>query len=928
MRSAGGRNVRQRPPWRHPQTHHDESDEDTHLDAQLRHHAPPSAAGLDALPSPSSSMAHAVMYADSKRPLRPPPIFHSYTAEDTGVQSTVRRMPYSTYNEGVQSGHSDSNMSATSQRSAYSEDGPHADSQARCRPGREEYLYAAVLPPSSSPASPPDIPVSHWRQRSAPGIHAATSRPADTPSVSPQVRGAANEENAFGGHRVMEGGTSHSAAVVEHYHVLELEEQLQYWRQRALQMEGRSLQRERSIREKYSADFAAAQEALEVVIRQLLDKQRRLQQQLLKARQQRISSRAILAPSCSDPSSISSAASSQEGGHNSIDEDDGDAGLRGLRQQVGELTKGSSAPSAALAVAQQEMKDTTAASAARPLHTKSMKDSLMGATEAACESVARKIIAIVQPRIESVVQALLRCLEHSSELQHCCTALNADGISRPPELSDQTASHGAQEKHHRLITQLMNSLHPLHEVQHSVTASEVESLIGETFARQLEALRNAIEFLEHLLVTCLDDVVIASKPGGNEKLQRPPPKSYDAHESLDPLRQADLQREQKHESELSAGRASAAQQKTRHTASVTEPQAAGHSTRDLLEKQKNYEAALEAHEAELEQVRRELSVELMEAARRVSAAEYECTLHAEREAQWRARVGAVEKARDAYAQECAVLKGRLEVLQLSVRNSDRKNAANGAKNHSTPVEAVSLKMRTEVAAAQRRPWAGRMSGSARCAGTAATDGRPGSSPPLAPEASLQSRSSGSSRQSAIPQHALHHREVDTHSRNFKKSVEAIPGQGTQSIDEDAATPRRSLSYSPPESAGKPESSPVGALHSRTANADVSMVKRREWGGEKSHVTGAAITYPLQTSSSVPASPVCVVQPSLLADCSAHDVDDDAVAVAPGRMRLGNSRTPQYARRSSSSPPARMKAWEEKFKSILMPACGASLRGEE
>ncbi|KPA75132.1 hypothetical protein ABB37_08797 [Leptomonas pyrrhocoris] len=849
MRGVGCRNERQRPPWRHPHTHRGESsddDDDDHRKAAV--HRPNYTASSPDVDVSALAPACPTLASLGERLRRPPPLFYSEVLADTRRAN----LPW---------------------RTAYA--------------ARDAPLH---------------VPVSHWRPSAAPRTQTATNGWEGMSTTPPQEE-QANDAPAV--RRVGSDDASHSLAMVEHYHVLELEEQLQYWRQRALQMEGCSLKRERVIKEKFAADFAAAQATSEAVIRQLLDKQQRV-----------LARRQPQASASSSFSSVSSAASSRGRRRNSSDNDGNHAQLDELRRRVGELTKRNAALSASLAAAQHAVKETTAAVAAST-RTPSAEDAPSHNAETydddECDTPARIQLCVVD-----VVQALLRCLEHVAELRRCCdAAVNTDGLGHPQEEGVSCDAQPEDEQHRHFTRLLLQSLSSSRQVGHRGYSTAVASARREPLVQQLARLCDAMGYLDDLLLTCVDDVVVVGSRVRDEWQQEQQQDARSTHASLHAL----PPRAEGHGSDQSAQRVSVAQQTTRHDAAATTAEAL------LKQQQEDNEAALQAqerllrrstqaHAAELEQVRDELAQEMMKAARRVSAAEHDCALHAEREAQWRSRVETAEVARDACAQECAVLRHRLEVRQLRGPSFERQSMAakeereKGSQNeHHRLADASLLPTRTEsTAAAPRRPWTGQpatseggsvsggVGSSARVATTAAS--------PATLEALLHgNNNSGDAPPSPVPERALCSTEDGAHSSNAAPSVEAIAaavGTGTRDAPVDVATPRRSLSYSPLENAEKPGSIQEVASHARAVDTNDPVMRETAVVGDKGF-------------------PMHVVQPSLLADDAAQRRNGAGVS-AQQRVRRSASRTPHVVSPSeSSSPLARMRAWEERFKSLLTPA---------
>ncbi|KAL7698418.1 hypothetical protein NQL31_003779 [Lotmaria passim] len=919
------RNDDQRPPWRHSEAlYDDDSGEETALDAQLRRHAPRQA-------SPSSRVTTGS--SNSKRPLRPPPLFRPH-ADDNHHHHRLT-------------------SSAEVSDAVSSSSVPSSSFSSSTQQGQRR--------PLNAPDAAVHVPVTHWQQGE------------DAGRASRHGRRSVERRRL-----VEESPLLHTSGAVEHYHVLELEEQLQYWRQRALQMESRQLQRERSIKERYAADFAAAQTTSEAVIRQLLDKQQRLHQLLLEERQRGVrasqmataaqlrsaSSTSIFShssdtsltrhrdrkvksrrddpqraqagrerdsfdgiqtptPHPDDEQTMSQESQQQQQKRQSSADQKNSVDTRALQLRVMQLTRENAALSDALAAAaagtqeqpQAAEKSSTPDAVTRQHRATSTEPSLTDSTadrdrqagigiEAEKSRGSAELLKRLEQRLRDVAQIFLLCFQHSAELRRLCTVLcneSRDRGSNGSRSKSQSSSREAtdaerEEEQHRRITQLLaESCHATSEANsRDGTATKATAAQGEALSHQLTTLRDAAAFLDALLLNCVDDIVLARSRQGEEKTrlqlqeeeeeqqqQRVQEATADVRASLASLQQLHEHCKREHEKELQAVHASAAQQADRHAtasaAAAEELQKARREVQQLVKKQQE-------HEAQVSVVREGCAQELWEAARRVSAAEHAAALHADREAQWRTRLSAIEDARDAYAQECAILKSRLEVLQARETNTnERQRRRHDSSRNSVAVEAVLSNAQADAAAAVQREERKSSSGST----VTAKERRPTASPSVAVEAQLR----------------------DMH--------------------DDAITPRRSLSYSPPESAERPAPQHPQPLQTIPANEKTEMGRSNPTmkgaaAGEAIKAGATRVMLDTQRFSSSAAatasssSPMYAVQPSRFAAPTARD---GATALALDGKRVEdavNSQQPQPVSEADATPLARMKAWEEKFKSILAP----------
>lgn len=951
MRSRVNGNERQRPPWRHPQSTRESSDEEDFEAEALQ-------------PRHTLDMG-TTMTATTAQPLRPPPLFHSRPGEaQASLAPAVNDHRRDRFRDGYQEDLKPYRQHHTACATEAAKANGHRDYGHR--PAREVSNGSAAWPslasssstaassprltahtpqqPLQSPSSqrtqdaPIHVPVSHWRQD-------VVTTSAHMPSTAGRVAAAREETHRLG----MDDVTLHGAATVEHYHVLELEEQLQYWRQYALQMEGRMLRRERSIKEKYAADFAAAQATSEAIIRRLLDKQQRQRQ--LPERHRRDSSRSASAFSSSRSSSAASTVSGAEreahlhGGLTTIAESHrGPAGrkhlpvqhehpgmsltrataaheptrkaqereLRELRQRVDELTQANQAliragekvrrkQRSAVSTSASEVASAAARSATSTPVSKDEEDRSVESTVSISDDVSPEIVSCsLQSHVKEVGDALLSCLEHGAELRRCTAAgpgLDPRGFSSS-SLHDLVPADEA-EQHQRVMQRLATAVRlPPRRQTNDSGARRNERAPMELYTRQLVTLRDTAVYLDSLILTCADDVVLAHSRW-EELEQRKQQDRDDVQKTLHLPQQSPQQDEEREERRdaLDAARASA------------ELQAAHHTIQELKDRQAEYEAAFQEqehalrqlahkHAEDVAQVRDGFEEELMAAARRVSAAEHDCSLRTEEATQWRRRLSAVEEARDAYARECTVLQRRLEVLQQRETNQERQ------LSQTTSASTVSMwEAQRPTTVGERRPWTDDKEEVKRAAATKRTDGRlsdPVASQPL----DAVSRDIHNDAASVSPSPRKSSTSTEDASRGRSETLKnERRGERTRDMHADATTPRRSLSYSPPVSAEKPALDGHSSPHDKLSAGMAAI--------------GESVVAPRPSSAVVSTTPFYVVQPSLLSSGEIEKAKGRTTVHEAVRSR--ETPSPVTAIDAAATPLARMKAWEEKFKSILTPA---------
>ncbi|CAC9472522.1 conserved hypothetical protein [Leishmania infantum JPCM5] len=818
--------------------------------------------------SATSSSASAASPADDANglascgPLRPPPVFCEGKGEAAGhlAHPCRRRMRHP-------------RQSSTPVSSRSSSHSPHIAS-AR--------LGAQQLQPSEHGNNSAKVPVIHWRAASA-----LTSAPTElwSDGVALGARHCSDDQER---HQTVATGGS---AVLEHYHVLELEEQLQYWRQRALQVENRALRRERALQARWEAEFAAAQVSSETLTRKLLDKLRRLQKQLnprkravqqTEGQEQQSRSSSASADSTSTTPNLSTPGDS---GHHCGGESEGTCSIprvcgtnsvayprRFASEWAEENASLLNSPAGQQREQQQPNRSRSAANAAE-----------------SCATSNEKSRATLQANLRDLCRAVLRCLSRSSLLREYGAVL-CGNCSRN---THTTNDDDPEEPETARVAQA------LLDASRGRKASDSPS--SWSLARPLLALQSALEHLDTVLRACVDDVVFASSG-----LTSTSAAAYARHPQRQPPgdehRSADL------EAQLRQARAALFQEQQRRAAVQSALDAAMHDMRDLAQAQQDNvsqlkiearaaaEQAQQEYRANLERTRATLECDVVAATRRASAAEHQSMLRAQREAHWQARLYALKDERDGYARECALLKTQLALLQQA-RNATAAERA-GQQQEGVDKAVLSVGPRD---GAEAKP--------ATAAASALVVPPVDSSP--------------------APRVTWADAQMDRLTTIGQPSGFAAPSSVCRS-------PSRSLSYSPSPSTDK------ALRHAPGARADETA---RVHGAQLTSSASTATSGAPRLPSAFPSSLMVVVQPSVLA---APEGDGDAEVIALAQRPYGDDNsaardkagvpvdsealeqahfTPWHApsRQHTSTavdaavvgtPLARMRAWEEKFKAIL------------
>ncbi|KAK7196087.1 hypothetical protein NESM_000543100 [Novymonas esmeraldas] len=821
-----------RPPWqpptrRAPFTAGDEAEEDDEEEERYLHHAthtsssgitllspiPAHAPAATASNTSSSLSAYGADLAAAHRPLRPPP---PLGAAVTGTSAAVQRGDQRVRRARQPSSSAPSRHGSRSSTNTTASSSPSSSAHSR---------------PPSVPLARHDaaVPVTHWR------------------AASTHARGAGAVDMAG------------SSALLEHYHVLELEEQLRYWRQRALHVEGRALRRERALQSRWEDEFAAAQAASESLIRKLLDKQRRLQHE----RQQR---------EADDGAGVHSAdtsrrpESTRRGCRTAASADSSATATSRSAARRGGSTSSSSSRCSRSSSSGAESDEATARTVAqlrrRIADLEDEKDSLrMKLAEAQSPHIHDDAAAQTTQQqqqqqqqlsyLRDLCHAAVDCVEHGRELRGCHAVLLRQRDAGA-SAADDDAPHEERES-----ARVTEALHTAVEGQRSSDAPRSSTA---TTLPLLHALSDALVHLDAVLLTCVDDAVLVG-----EHMTRATAALAAAQQSRHPPGPArnEEHREAEGESRLREAREALVQERHRCTTLRAELDAA---VADANARAREHQAQLaqrsmewrdaaaraeDAHRTALQRTHAALEHDVADAARRVSAAEHNAMLHAQREEQWRTRLTATAEDRDAYAEKCAVLQGRLDLLQCQPHAvpAHASRRALAALLVDTPPTTQNLPR------ANASPLAGRVVGGARRSGL--------DSPPSAPR-----------------------------------------------------SPSRSLSYSPAadtRGAPPPSPPPPAPIEPTPATGD-------SWGSAATSATSTAQRLSSAPPVEVMQPSRLAVAPPRVDDDREHQPgrrggDGPRAAVTAHMPALSASTSPVAA----DTPLARMRRWESKFQSILHPA---------
>ncbi|KAG5509268.1 hypothetical protein GH5_06356 [Leishmania sp. Ghana 2012 LV757] len=794
-------------------------------------------------------------------------------------------------------------------------------------------------------------------ERESDGATAPLSAWSAAPVLNSAPTELCSDDVALGApHRSDDQGLCHTAAiadsaVLEHYHVLELEEQLQYWRQRALHVEGRALQRERALQARWEAEFVAAQASSETIIRKLLDKQNRLQTHLnlRKSTAQHTavwehewrSSRASMNSISSAPNS----SVSDSGGHHTQGQQQQRL-RRGHRRNSQQLQEkdiqpqtptdichygGNEAEGAHGTLSGSEENDVTRMRsfvAHLKAENASLRESLaelqrelqqLGRSRKAANAAEggathhEELHVTLQAHLHDLCRAALGCLLRCRELRR-----KSSGDTHTTNAGD------TEEEHAKCMVKGLQDV--LSEWQAKGESSP--SLL----AQPLLALHSALEHLDAVLRSCVNDIVLVDGRLASASLAANVPQQQ---QPRDDHRNADLKEQ------LREARAALFREQQRRATAQSALDAAVRDMRNLaqahqvsvsqlrIEARVSVEQAREEYHAKVARTRAALEHNVVAAARRASAAEHQSSLHTQREAQWQTQLSALRNERDVYAQECALLKSRLELLQPA-RNA---TAAERARQPQGRVDKAVLTSQSHVSARHSvKPLS-----------------RPVS--PVVPRAAVGAKTTTVASASEVP-------PVDASSPaprvtwtgvNLNRRTANGYSSGGAGASPAPLSPRRSLSYSPLRSVDKgPKVAPGAAVHD-TARARGARLTNGV------HTAGSGAP---RLPSAFPSPPINVVQPSLLAapqDSGYAEVntaaqqprsfeggegvwkdgvplDSEAFEQAhftpwkASSLQLRSVTSPstpsrQYAPMAFDAavvgtPLARMRAWEEKFEAIL------------
>ncbi|KAG5483046.1 hypothetical protein LSCM4_07259 [Leishmania orientalis] len=793
-------------------------------------------------------------------------------------------------------------------------------------------------------------------ERESDGATAPLSAWSAAPVLNSAPTELCSDDVALGApHRSDDQGLCHRAAiadsaVLEHYHVLELEEQLQYWRQRALHVEGRALQRERALQARWKAEFVAAQASSETIIRKLLDKQNRLQAHLnLRKgtaqhtagweREWRSSRTSMTSISSAPNSSVS-----DSGGHHT----------QGRQQQ--RLRRGHHRNSQQL-----QEKDIQPQSPTDICHyggneAEGAHGTLSGSDENDVTRM-RNFVAHLKAENASLRESLAELQRELQQLGRSRKAANAaeGGATHHEE------SHVTLQAHlHDLCRTALGCLLRCRELRRKYSGDTHTTNAGDTeeehakcvmkglqdvssewqandesssslLAQPLLALHSALKHLDAVLRSCVNNIVLvdgrlaSASLAANVPQQQPRDdhRNVDLKEQLREARAALLREQQCRASAQSALDAAVRDMRNlalAHQESVSQLR---------IEARASVEQALEEYHAKVARTRAALEHDVVAAARRASAAERQSSLHSQREAQWQTQLSALRNERDVYAQECALLKSRLELLQPA-RN------ATAAERTGQPQGRVDKAMLTSQSHVSARHSVKPLS-------------RPVSS--VVPRAEVGAKTTTVASVSEVPPMdasspapRVTSTGVDLNRRTANGHSSGCAGASPVPL-----SPRRSLSYSPLRSVDKgPKDAPGAAVHD-TARARGARLTN----GVRTAGSGAP-----RLPSAFHSPPIIVAQPSLLAapqDSGYAEVntaaqrprsfeggegvwkdgvplDNEAFEQAhftpwkASSLQLRCVTSPSTPSREHApmafdaavvgTPLARMRAWEEKFEAIL------------
>ncbi|GET87273.1 hypothetical protein, conserved [Leishmania tarentolae] len=781
------------------------------------------------------------------------------------------------------------------------------------------HLDAQQLQPLDQGNNDATVPVTHWRAASA-----LTSVPTglgpDSAALGARHCSADQEHH----HTI----TMSNSAVLEHYHVLDLEEQLQYWRQRALQVEDRALLRERALQARWEAEFDAAQASSETLIRKLLGKVRRLPTQVTVRKcavQQREGqdpqsrSRNASMDSTSTTSSLSTPGNS---GHHAPERqqlrhrphrssqrlqnehhprplteashhgDNACEGMHGVPRGSGTSSVTCQRrPVSQLADENASLLESPAGLQREQQNSGRSRSAAYAAED--CATYHEKPNVTLQAHLRNLFRVVLGCLSRSSELRECRAVL-CRKFSDDSQAADDDDSEEPQTA--PVVEALLDALSELQTNEAPSSSSLGQSLL---------VLQNSLEHLDMVLRTCVDDIVFASSA-----ITSASSATYVRHQQRQPLQgencNADL------EVQLRQARAALFhEQHCRATvqssldAAMRDMQNLAQAHQDTVlqlkvEARAAVEEAQQAYHAALERTRVALERDVVAATRQASAAQNQSMMRTQQEVHWQTRLSALEKERDSYARECSLLKSQLELLRQTISTVAAERAGHQRESVDKALRSVMSRDGVEGNA------------------TAAT-----ASALMVPQIGTSSPGP----------HVMW-----TDDQMTRRTATGEPS-GLASLSSVCRSPRRSLSYSPSPGTEK--------VLKRAPSARADATPRTHSAQRRRCASTAESSAPPLPSAS-PSLPMNVVQPSVLA--MPEDYEDTEVSALAQRP-YGSNRSAERGKAgvtvdgkalesahfspwlgslrqcaptvidaaSVSTPLVTMRKWEEKFKALLSSA---------
>ncbi|KAG5509113.1 hypothetical protein JKF63_06122 [Porcisia hertigi] len=690
------------------------------------------------------------------------------------------------------------------------------------------------------------------------------------------------------------GHGNNGAAVAEHHHIIELEERLRRWRERALVVEGQALRAQRALQARYETAFSAAQATTETLTQDPIRRQRRLQEQLDlrksiapqtsgSERQESSSSSSTLMKTVSVTRSSSA---TNSGSHHAQEEQQL---CRGNRRPM-EKPPSTHHPPRRLAEARHPSKRA-------PLSERQWQQTRLDRSRSAAQAEDDAVMvhhneshATLQANFSDVCCAVLGCMTLCSELRerHAALYQNFCGATHTTNDAD------AEERHSAHVTQAL-----LDSLSHRQANDASSSL---NLASLLPVLQRSLEHLNAILLSCVNDVALVHRrlDSNSSAASAPPsPQPRDAHRNTD-------------FEELCQARAALSQEQQRHATVQLTLEGAIREMEDRAQAQQDEvsqmsaKARAAAEQAQLEyrrkldRMRAALQRDIVEANQRASAAEHQCALHAQREAEWRRQLSGLTDERNRCLREDALLKGRLGLLQ----NACSTTAAQRPGSQQEMVKMAGFREQSDASAHRHSVTGLSRSKKEPTGGMTALKALVVNSSSPAPRATC----------SDTP---LNWRTADSPSNGLAGRL-SMP-----------LSPSRSLSYCPPPSADKEQEHAWGAGTSHSA-----------WAHDTRPTMGASKAKPdrLRPPSTLSSPPMDVLQPSVLAtpedgayagaralghregfDNGTPEQEDFVPWNAPPPPpppSLQPRPTTEVDAVTVSSPLKSMRTWEEKFKSIL------------